>query len=42
MAVALTSWHWFNRMIGQLYHCLQADKLFDEHIAFPCELAAAA
>jgi hypothetical protein len=34
--------HLFNRMIGQLYHCLQASELFDEHIAFPFELAAAA
>ncbi|MFI0772717.1 IS110 family transposase [Streptomyces sp. NPDC021218] len=32
----------FNRMIGQLYHCLQHRKLFDEHTAFPTELAAAA
>ncbi|GAB3003306.1 hypothetical protein GCM10023080_081330 [Streptomyces pseudoechinosporeus] len=32
----------FNRMIGQLYHCLQHRKLFDEHIAFPAALVAAA
>ncbi|WP_306970977.1 IS110 family transposase [Streptomyces afghaniensis] len=32
----------FNRMIGQLYHCLQHRKLFDEQTAFPVELAAAA
>ncbi|MET8291578.1 IS110 family transposase [Streptomyces sp. NPDC005132] len=32
----------FNRMIGQLYHCLRHRKLFDEHTAFPAELAAAA
>ncbi|WSS99833.1 IS110 family transposase [Streptomyces phaeochromogenes] len=32
----------FNRMIGQLYHCLQHHKLFDEHTAYPTELAAAA
>ncbi|WP_327358020.1 IS110 family transposase [Streptomyces sp. NBC_01304] len=32
----------FNRMIGQLYHCLQHSKLFDESAAFPAELAAAA
>lgn len=32
----------FNRMIGQLYHCLQHRKLFDEKTAFPTELAAAA
>ncbi|MET8439259.1 IS110 family transposase [Streptomyces sp900116325] len=25
----------FNRMIGQLYHCLQHRKLFDEQAAFP-------
>jgi len=29
-------------MIGQLYHCLRHRKLFDEHTAFPAELAAAA
>jgi transposase len=32
----------FNRMIGQLYHCLQHRQLFDEHTAFPTELAVAA
>lgn len=32
--------HLFNRMIGQLYHCLQNRKLFDEQTAFPIELAA--
>ncbi|MFF3915750.1 IS110 family transposase [Streptomyces sp. NPDC001852] len=32
----------FNRLIGQLYHCLQHRKLFDEQTAFPIELAAAA
>ena len=32
----------FNRMTGQLYHCLQHCKLFDEHMAFPSELVAAA
>ncbi|MGW0816936.1 IS110 family transposase [Streptomyces viridiviolaceus] len=32
----------FNRMLGQLYHCLQHRKLFDEQTAFPVELAAAA
>ncbi|MGP4084524.1 hypothetical protein [Streptomyces sp. KR55] len=41
-AAALTSWHCFNRMIGQLYHCLQHRKLFDEDTAFPTELTAAA
>ncbi|MGW0577850.1 IS110 family transposase [Streptomyces sp. NPDC002920] len=25
----------FNRMIGQLYHCLQHGQLFDEAVAFP-------
>ncbi|MFF3660292.1 hypothetical protein ACFYYU_34225 [Streptomyces olivochromogenes] len=25
----------FNRMIGQLYHCLQHRKLFDQNTAFP-------
>jgi transposase len=29
----------FNRMIGQLYHCLQHRKLFEEHTAFPAQLA---
>jgi hypothetical protein len=29
-------------MPGQLYHCRHRDELFDEHIAFPAELAAAA
>ncbi|MEU5242506.1 IS110 family transposase [Streptomyces lydicus] len=32
----------FNRMIGQLYHCLQKRTLFDENTAFPTELAVAA
>ena len=34
----------FNRMIGQLYHCLQHRKLFVEHTAFPAppELAISA
>ncbi|MFD8726359.1 IS110 family transposase, partial [Streptomyces sp. NPDC059629] len=32
----------FNRLLGQLYHCLQKRELFDEHIAFPTELATAA
>jgi transposase len=32
----------FNRMIGQLYHCLQKHELFDEQTAFPIQLAAAA
>jgi hypothetical protein len=29
-------------MIGQLYHCLQNNKLFGEEAAFPTLLAAAA
>ncbi|MGV9351606.1 IS110 family transposase [Streptomyces spiralis] len=32
----------FNRMLGQLYHCLQEHELFDEQTAFPVPLAAAA
>ncbi|GAA3807508.1 IS110 family transposase [Streptomyces chiangmaiensis] len=32
----------FNRMLGQLYYCLQHRKLFDENTAFPTPLAAAA
>jgi transposase len=32
----------FNRMLGQLYHCLQHRKLCDEQTAFPVELAAVA
>ena len=31
-----------NRMLGQLYHCLQEHELFDEQTAFPTALAAAA
>ncbi|MFJ3567041.1 IS110 family RNA-guided transposase [Streptomyces diastaticus] len=37
--------HLFNRMLGQLYHCLQTGQLFDEQRAFtsfPAELAVAA
>ncbi|MEU9120026.1 IS110 family transposase [Streptomyces sp. NPDC048506] len=34
--------HLFNRMIGQLYYCIRAGELFDEHVAFPSSLAAAA
>lgn len=30
----------FNRMIGQLYHCLQHGTRFDEAIAFPTATAA--
>ena len=32
----------FNRMIGQLYHCLQNHTPFDESTAFPTELPVAA
>ncbi|MFI1386734.1 IS110 family transposase [Embleya sp. NPDC020886] len=32
----------FNRMIGQLYHCLKQHEPFDEHAAFPTPLAAVA
>jgi transposase len=32
----------FNRMLGQLYHCLRKRRLFDEQTAFPRPLAAAA
>ncbi|MFI6731400.1 IS110 family transposase [Nonomuraea sp. NPDC050451] len=32
----------FNRMLGQLYYCLQNRKLFDENTAFPTDLTAAA
>lgn len=32
----------FNRMIGQLYHCLQKQELFDEQSTFPAPLAAEA
>ncbi|MER7960351.1 IS110 family transposase [Streptomyces sp. NPDC096030] len=32
----------FNRMIGQLHHCLKNHTVFDEQTAFPVELAAAA
>ncbi|XKK60776.1 IS110 family transposase [Streptomyces sp. ARC32] len=32
----------FNRMLGQMFHCLQRRKLFDENTAFPTALPAAA
>jgi transposase len=32
----------FNKMIGQLYHCIQKHILFDEALAFPGQLASAA
>ncbi|WP_033820945.1 IS110 family transposase, partial [Kitasatospora sp. MBT63] len=31
----------FNRMLGQLYHCLRNRRLFDEHTAFPAPQAPA-
>ncbi|MFE4579995.1 IS110 family RNA-guided transposase [Streptomyces chartreusis] len=34
--------HLFNRMLGQLYHCIQSGELFEEHLAFPSSLAVAA
>jgi len=32
----------FNRMLGQMFHCLQRRALFDENTPFPTALAAAA
>lgn len=32
----------FNRLLGQLYHCLQEHELFEEQTAFPVPMAAAA
>ncbi|NEB77427.1 IS110 family transposase, partial [Streptomyces sp. SID14478] len=32
----------FNRMLGQLHHCLQTRTLFDETAAFPMPLLAVA
>lgn len=32
----------FNRMLGCLHHCLQSRKIYDEHVAFPPRLEAAA
>jgi transposase len=34
--------HLFNRMLGQLFHCLKTGEQFDEHQAFPSSLAVAA
>ena len=34
--------HLFNRMIGQLYHCLQHRELFQENAAFLTQLASVA
>jgi hypothetical protein len=33
-AAASTSWHCFNRLIGQLYHCLKQGRKYDELLAF--------
>ncbi|TQF01551.1 IS110 family transposase [Kitasatospora acidiphila] len=32
----------FNRLLGQLYHCLKNRRLFDEQVAFPAPAVAAA
>ncbi len=32
----------FNRMLGCLHHCLQKGTTYDEHVAFPARLEAAA
>ena len=34
--------HLFNKFLGQLHHCLQTGKLYDEHRAFPPPLPLAA
>ncbi|WP_422656581.1 IS110 family transposase [Mycobacterium sp.] len=34
--------HLFNRLLGQLHHCLQTGQLYDEHRAFPPPLPRAA
>lgn len=34
--------HLFNRMLGQLFHCLQTGQVFDEQRAFTSDLAVAA
>ncbi|WP_067684294.1 IS110 family transposase [Nocardia miyunensis] len=34
--------HLFNKFLGLLHHCLQTGQLYDEHVAFPPPLAAAA
>ncbi|GAA1913778.1 hypothetical protein [Streptantibioticus ferralitis] len=33
--------HLFNRILGQLYHCLKARRSFDENSAFPTQLTIA-
>jgi transposase len=34
--------HLFNRMLGQLYHCLQTDQSYDDNRAFPAAISTAA
>jgi transposase len=34
--------HLFNKLLGQLHHCLQTDQLYNEHRAFPPPYAHAA
>jgi transposase len=34
--------HLFNRLLGQLHHCVQTGQLYDEHRAFPPPLSRAA
>ncbi|MFJ9942952.1 hypothetical protein [Streptomyces erythrochromogenes] len=34
--------HLFNRMLGQLHHCLQQRVLYDESVAFPLTNVSAA
>jgi transposase len=34
--------HLFNKFLGQLYHCLQTNQLYNEHQAFPPNLSHAA
>jgi transposase len=34
--------HLFNKLLGQLHHCLQTGQLYDEHLAFPPPLPLAA
>ncbi|MET8405965.1 hypothetical protein ABZV53_43705, partial [Streptomyces sp900116325] len=41
-AATLTSWHWFNKLLGCLYHCLQARTTYDPALAFAHSVALAA
>jgi len=34
--------HLFNKLLGQLHHCLHTGQLYDEHVAFPPPLELAA